>query len=316
MENQTSAAVPALMKRAILAEIVALQTAADGVFDSAKWVDFGALGSRLTKAGVAWKTCELGSNFTAFMEAAFRDEAERGEIEFRLNKSGARPNSRVRLTQAPPEKAVASSSVPEKKSTVAVETAIPAPTSASPSVPANAPSKLSDAEVEKRVLAAIRELQTNENGVRDASDWVPYTRLGARLKEKGVDGKSAGFSAFAKFFETRFADQLEFDGDSNARRTRPKTAATAVVPVAQAASTALTVATAPKKESTAVVPVAKSGLTPQTSPKLADAELEKRVFAALRALQKDGSGRRDPGAWVDFTVLGSRLKTDDVDCKS
>ena len=328
MENQTSAAVPALMKRAILAEIVALQTAADGVFDSAKWVDFGALGSRLTKAGVAWKTCELGSNFTAFREAAFRDEAECGEIEFRLNKSGARPNSRVRLTQAPPEKAVASSSVPEKTSTVAVETAIPAPTSASPSVPANAPSKLSDAEVEKRVLAAIRELQTNENGVRDASDWVPYTRLGARLKEKGVDGKTAGFSTFAKFVEARFADKLEFDGDPNARRTRPKTASTAVVPVAQTPTTASTVATVaektpvaanaltvPKKETTAVVPVARVS-TPQTSPKLSDAELEKRVLAALRALQKDDSGRRDPSAWVDFTVLGPRLKANDVDCKS
>ncbi|MBQ2790818.1 MAG: DUF3825 domain-containing protein, partial [Thermoguttaceae bacterium] len=305
MENQTSAAVPALMKRAILAEIVALQTAADGVFDSAKWVDFGALGSRLTKAGVAWKTCELGSNFTAFMEAAFRDEAERGEIEFRLNKSGARPNSRVRLTQAPPEKAVASSSVPEKKSTVAVETAIPAPTSASPSVPANAPSKLSDAEVEKRVLAAIRELQTNENGVRDASDWVPYTRLGARLKEKGVDGKTAGFSTFAKFVEARFADKLEFDGDPNARRTRPKTASTAVVPVAETPSTALTV---PEKE--APVPV------PQTPRKLSDAELEKRVWTAVLAMQKDAAGRRDPSKWVDFTVLGPRLKAVGVDCKS
>jgi hypothetical protein len=116
-----------------------LQTAADGVFDPQNWADFGALGSRLTKAGVAWKTCELGSNFTAFMEAAFRDEAERGEIVFASSKSGTNANRRVRLTKAPAKKAVAASSVPEKKSTVAVKTAIPASSSASPGVPANAP---------------------------------------------------------------------------------------------------------------------------------------------------------------------------------
>ncbi|MBP3556303.1 MAG: DUF3825 domain-containing protein [Thermoguttaceae bacterium] len=326
MENQTSAAVPALMKRAIFAEIAALQTDGNGVFDAQSWADFGALGSRLTKAGVAWKTCELGSNFTAFMAAAFRDEAERGEIVFRLNKAGANPNSRVRLTKAPAKKAVATSSVPEKKSTVAVKTATPASTSASSSVPANAPKKLSDAEVEKRVLAAIRELQTDADGKRDASRWVRFANLGARLKEKGVDGKTAGFSTFAKFVEERFAEKLEFDGDPNARRTRPKTASTAVVPVAQAPSTVATVAektpvaanalTVPKKETTAVVPVAKRVSTPQTSPKLSDAELEKRVLAALRALQKDDSGRRDPSAWVDFTVLGPRLKANGVDCKA
>ncbi|MBR2004758.1 MAG: DUF3825 domain-containing protein [Thermoguttaceae bacterium] len=328
MENQTSAAVPALMKRAIFAEIAALQTDGNGVFDAQSWADFGALGSRLTKAGVAWKTCELGSNFTAFMEAAFRDEAERGEIVFASSKSGTNANRRVRLTKAPAKKAVAASSVPEKKSTVAVKTTIPA-SPASPGVPANAPQKLSDAEIEKRVLAAIRELQTDENGVRDASVWVRFANLGSRLKEKGVDGKTAGFSSFAKFFETRFAEKLEFDGDPNARRTRPQPASTAVVPVAQAPSTASTVATVaektpvaanaltvPKTASTAVVPVAKSVPTPQTSPKLSDAELEKRVLAALRALQKDDAGRRDPSAWVDFTVLGSRLKAVGVDCKA
>ncbi|MBQ2788184.1 MAG: DUF3825 domain-containing protein, partial [Thermoguttaceae bacterium] len=145
-------------------------------------------------------------------------------------------------------------------------------------------------------------------------------------------GKTAGFSSFAKFFETRFADQLEFDGDPNARRTRPKPASTAVVPVAQAASTALTpltvatvaakppvaanALTVPKPASTAVVPVAKNGSTAQTSSKLSDAELEKRVFAALRALQKDDAGRRDAAKWVDFTVLGPRLKADGVDGKA
>ncbi|MBR4975418.1 MAG: DUF3825 domain-containing protein, partial [Thermoguttaceae bacterium] len=102
--------------------------------------------------------------------------------------------------------------------------------------------------------------------------------------------------------------------------------ATAVVPVAQAPSTASIAAektpvaanalTVPKKETTAVVPVAKNGSTAQTSPKLSDAELEKRVLAALRALQKDDAGRRDPAKWVDFTVLGPRLKTDGVDCKA
>ena len=60
-ESNASAAVPALMKRAIFAEIAALQTDGNGVFDAQSWADFGALGSRLTKAGVAWKTCELGS---------------------------------------------------------------------------------------------------------------------------------------------------------------------------------------------------------------------------------------------------------------
>ncbi len=363
------------------------------------------------------------------MEAAFRDEAERGEIVFRLNKAGANPNSRVRLTKAPAKKAVAASSVPEKKSTVAVKTAIPASSSASPGVPANAPKKLSDAEVEKRVLAAIRELQTDENGVRDASVWVRFANLGSRLKEKGVDGKTAGFSTFAKFVEERFADRLEFDGDPNARRTRPKrpgaalekpdklsdlelerrvlaairalqtnvdgerdasvwidfeayepalrrlgidfnalgystladflrerfgekvdllreglrwkvrvrrsssvgwtvakSSSTAVVPVARMIATASTVAektpvaanalTVSKKETAAVVPVAKRVSTPQTAKKLSDAELEKRVLAALRALQKDDSGRRDPSAWVDFTVLGSRLKAVGVDCKA
>lgn len=101
---------------------------------------------------------------------------------------------------------------------------------------------------------------------------------------------------------------------------RPKTASTAVVPVAQAPSTvaektpvAANALTVPKKETTAVVPVAKSVATPQTSPKLSDAELEKRVFAALRALQKDDSGRRDAAKWGDFTVLGPRLKANDVD---
>ena len=326
MENQTSAAVPALMKRAIFAEIAALQTDGNGVFDAQSWADFGALGSRLTKAGVAWKTCELGSNFTAFMEAAFRDEAERGEIVFASSKSGTNANRRVRLTKAPAKKAVAASSVPEKKSTVAVKTAIPASSSASPGVPANAPKKLSDAEVEKRVLTAIRELQTDENGVRDASVWVRFANLGSRLKEKGVDGKTAGFSTFAKFVEERFADRLEFDGDPNARRTRPKTASTAVVPVAQAPSTVATVAektpvtandlTVPKTASTAVVPVAKNGSTAQTSPKLSDAELEKRVLTVVRELQTDVDGKRDPSAWVDFTVLGPRLKTVGVDCKA
>lgn len=125
MENRTNAAKLAATKARIWAEIAALQTDGNGVFDAQSWADFGALGSRLTKAGVAWKTCELGSNFTAFMEAAFRDEAERGELEFRLNKTGAHPNSRVRLTKAP-QNAVSSSSVPEKKSTVAVKTTIPA----------------------------------------------------------------------------------------------------------------------------------------------------------------------------------------------
>ena len=269
MENQTSAAVPALMKRAIFAEIAALQTDGNGVFDAQSWADFGVLGSRLTKAGVAWKTCELGSNFTAFMAAAFRDEAERGEIVFRLNKAGANPNSRVRLTKAPAKKAVATSSVP-----------------------ANAPKKLSDAEVEKRVLATIAAIQTDKTGKRDAAKWVDFANLCSRLKQSGVDFKAFGHSTFAKFVEARFADKLEFDGAPNARRTRPKTA------------------------STAVVPVAKSVSTSQTSPKLVDAELEKRVLAALRALQKDDSGRRDPSAWVDFTVLGPRLKANGVDCKA
>lgn len=420
MENRPNAAKLAATKARILAEIAALQTDGNGVFDAPSWADFGALGSRLAKAGVDWKSCGVSGNFTAFMEAAFRDEAERGEIVFASSKSGTNANRRVRLTKAPTKNAVATSNVPEKKSTVAVKTTIPTSPSASPGVPANAPKKLSDAEVEKRVLAAVAALQTDENGVRDAakwvdfanlgsplkkkgvdgkafgfltfakflqarfaerlefrnegtrwrvrpktanapsseppkkflpdaevekrvfaairelqtdadgkrdaSAWVPFTRLGARLKEKGVDGKTAGFSSFAKFFETRFADQLEFDGDPNARRTRPKTAATAVVPVAQAPSTVATVAEktpvaanaliVPKKETSAVVPVAKSVSTARTSPQLSDAELEKRVFAALRALQKDGSGRRDSSAWVDFTVLGPRLKADGVDGKA
>ncbi|MBR5242800.1 MAG: DUF3825 domain-containing protein [Thermoguttaceae bacterium] len=295
MENQASAELTAAKAR-ILAEIAALQTNADGVFDPKSWADFGALGSRLAKAGVAWKTCGLGSNFTAFMEAAFREEAERGEIAFQLNKAGANPNSRVRLTNAPPKKAVAASSVSEKKSTVAVKTPIPAPTS-------QAPKKLSDAEILKRVLTAIRELQTNENGGRDASAWVPYTRLGARLKEKGVDDKSAGFSTFAKFMETRFADKLEFDGAPGVRRTRPKTASTAVVPVAETPSTASTV---PKKEA--------PGSVPQTP--LSDAELEKRVLATLAAIQTDKSGKRDAAKWADFANLCSRLKEAGVDFKA
>lgn len=179
MENQTSAKL-ATAKARILAEIAALQTDGNGVFDAPSWADFGALGSRLAKAGVDWKSCELGSNFTAFMEAAFRDEAERGEIVFASSKSGTNANRRVRLTKAP--NAVAASSVPEKKSTLAVKTAIPASPSASPSVSANAPKKLSDAEVEKRVLAAVAALQTDENGVRDAAKWVDFANLGSPLK--------------------------------------------------------------------------------------------------------------------------------------
>lgn len=413
MGNRPNAAKLAATKARILAEIAALQTAADGVFDAQNWADFGALGSRLKAAGFAWKACGFGSNFTEFMEAAFRDEAERGEIAFAPSKTGTDANRRVRLktpniVEGNPNLASQSKAEPKarppklsdeelekrvfaavaelqtdadgkrnarawvdfcrfgttlkaagvdvkafgcstfgkltaarfaerfefraagsrrylrpKKKTDAVETAIPASASASSSVAAETSARLPDAEVEKRVWAAIRELQTDANGVLDASAWVPFTRLGARLKEKDVDGKTAGFSSFAKFLETRFADKLEFDGDPNARRTRPKTAATAVVPVAQPASTvaektpvAANALTVPKKETAAVVPGAKSVSTLQTSPKLADAELEKRVLTVVRELQTDVDGKRDPSAWVDFTVLGPRLKADGVDCKA
>ncbi len=291
MENQTSAKL-ATAKARILAEIAALQTDGNGVFDAPSWADFGALGSRLTKAGVDWKSCELGSNFTAFMEAAFRDEAERGEIVFRLNKAGAHPNSRVRLTKAP-KKAVAASSVPEKKSTLAVKTAIPASPSASPSVSANAPKKLSDAEVEKRVLAAVAALQTDENGVRDAAKWVDFANLGSPLKKKGVDGKAFGFSTFAKFLQARFAERLEFRNEGTRWRVRPKTAnAPSTLDATQAPSSE-----PPKKF-------------------LPDAEVEKRVFAAIRELQTNENGVRDASAWVPYTRLGARLKEKGVDGKT
>lgn len=411
MENQTNAAALASVKARILAEIAALLTDGNGDFDPTKQADFGALGSRLTKAGVDWKSCGVSGNFTAFMEAAFRDEAERGEIVFRLNKTGAHPNSRVRLTKAPTDVAKSTpqnaktpppaSPVESKKladaeiekrfwaamdelqtdadasgwaalthlgsrlknkgvdvkalgystlakflqarfaerlefknegthwrvraknvalapSVEAKETPSPARTvateSANVSTPSTESQKNSDAELEKRVLEQIAEIQTDKTGVCDATKWVDFANLCSRLKQSGLDFKESGSANFADFMK-RFADKLEFDGAPGVRRTRLKTASTAVVPVAQAGSTALTVPVAPKKES-AVVPVAKSGSTPQTSSKLADAELEKRVFAALRALQKDGSGRRDPSAWVDFTVLGPRLKADGVEYKA
>ncbi|MBQ8286948.1 MAG: DUF3825 domain-containing protein [Thermoguttaceae bacterium] len=249
------------VEKRVLAAVAALQTDENGVRDAAKWVDFANLGSPLKKKGVDGKAFGF-STFAKFLQARFAERLEfRNEgTRWRVRPKTANAPSTLDATQAP-------SSEPPKKF-------------------------LPDAEVEKRVFAAIRELQTDADGKRDASAWVPFTRLGARLKEKGVDGKTAGFSSFAKFFETRFADQLEFDGDPNARRTRPKPA------------------------STAVVPVAKNGSTAQTSSKLSDAELEKRVFAALRALQKDDAGRRDAAKWVDFTVLGPRLKADGVDGKA
>ena len=74
MENRPNAAELATAKARILAEIAALQTNADGVFDAKSWADFGALGSRLAKAGVDWKSCGVSGNSTAFMEAAFRDK--------------------------------------------------------------------------------------------------------------------------------------------------------------------------------------------------------------------------------------------------
>ena len=289
------------VEKRVLAAVAALQTDENGVRDAAKWVDFANLGSPLKKKGVDGKAFGF-STFAKFLQARFAERLEfrNEETRWRVRPKTANAPSTLDATQAP-------SSEPPKKF-------------------------LPDAEVEKRVFAAIRELQTDADGKRDASAWVPFTRLGARLKEKGVDGKTAGFSSFAKFFETRFADRLEFDGDPNARRTRPKPASTAVVPVAQAASTALTpltvatvaakppvaanALTVPKPASTAVVPVAKNGSTAQTSSKLSDAELEKRVFAALRALQKDDAGRRDAAKWVDFTVLGPRLKADGVDGKA
>lgn len=211
MEKRPNAAAFAAVKARILAEIAALQTNGDGVFDAQSWADFGALGSRLTKAGVAWKSCGVSGNFTAFMEAAFRDEAERGEIVFTSSKTGTNASRRVRLTKTPAKKAVAASSVPEKKSTVAVKTAIPASSSASPGVPANAPKKLSDAELEKRVGAALRALQKDAAGRRDPSAWVDFTVLGPRLKTDGVDCKAFGCASYPRLLEARFPESLQID---------------------------------------------------------------------------------------------------------
>ncbi len=496
------------MKRAIFAEIAALQTDGNGVFDAQSWADFGALGSRLAKAGVAWKTCELGSNFTAFMEAAFRDEAERGEIAFGPSKAGTDANLRVRLTQAPtgvaksaPQTVKPTPSAPpvesQKLSDAEVEkrvlaafqalqtgadgkrdarkwverdelakatkaagvniklwgysnfsrflaerfsrfsygsvggiggrrifvyTKIEEETTSDAAQKeaesgASQPKKLSDAEIEKRFWAAMGELQTDAEGKRDASGWAALTRLGSRFKNKGVDVKALGYSTLAKFLQARFAERLEFESEGTCWRVRPKNVASAPSveaketpgPARTGAAESASVSTSSiesqklsdkeiekrvleqiveiqtdktgvcdatkwvdfanlcsrlkqsgldfkesgsanfadfmkrfaekltfqtkknvwrtrlKTASTAVVPIAENPSIASTVPKketpvpqtpLSDAELEKRVLAALRALQKDGAGRRDPSAWVDFTVLGPRLKANGVDYKA
>lgn len=400
MENQAKAnANLAAVKKRILAEIAAIQTDAKGVFSAQTWADFGALGSRLAKAGVAWKTCGVSGNFTSFMEKAFCDEAERGVIELRLNKAGKSPNSRVRLKKAPSPAAAKKTSTsanavspsqpkkpstsansqpkklsdaelkkrvfeairkeqtdkagvcdptkwvyftslcsrlrqegvdckkfgcasyaklleprfagslqfdkskstawrvrPKTKETGTRQASVPKPAGvSSPSQP----KKLSDAELKKRVLAELAALQTNENGDRDASVWVRFANLGSRVKKAGVDFKAFGCSTFAKLITERFAAELEFERDPNDWRARPKKAPSVPVPAPVATAPSIPVTVAPSQAAT-----------------LSDAELKKRVWAALLSLQTDAAGRRDPSAWVDFTVLGPRLKADGVDCKA
>ncbi len=274
MANQTTnAAALAAVKERILTEIAALQTDGDGAFDPAKPADFGALGSRLAKAGVDWKSCGVSGNFTAFMEAAFRDEAARGEIELRLNKTGAHPNSRVRLTR-PLKTAVASPAAP---------------------VPASSSERLSDAEVEKRVLATIRELQTNESGRRNADAWVDFCKLGTAVKAAGVDFKALGHSTVGKMIAARFANKFELRAVGNKRYVRPKSGT-------NAASNGEAISKP-------------SGGAP-ASQRFADAELTKRVLAAIQAEQTDKNGVCAPSAWVYFANLCSRLKNMGVDFKA
>ncbi|MBP3532024.1 MAG: hypothetical protein J6K25_12730 [Thermoguttaceae bacterium] len=204
MENRPNSAKLAATKARILAEIAALQTAADGVFDAQNWVDFGALGSRLKGAGVAWKTCELGSNFTEFMEAAFRDETERGEIAFAPSKTGTDANRRVRLK---------TSNIVEGNPNLA---------SQAKAEPKPRPPKLSDEELEKRLFAAVAELQTNADGKRNARAWVDFCRLGTRLKAAGVDFKAFGYSTLGKLTAARFPERFEFRAVGLRRYLRPK----------------------------------------------------------------------------------------------
>ena len=91
-----------------------------------------------------------------------------------MNKAGANPNSRVRLTKAPT--GVAKSTPQNAK-----------PTSPAPPTESK---KLSDAEIHKRFLTAIRELQTNERGQRNASAWVDFCQLGTAARAAGVDVKA------------------------------------------------------------------------------------------------------------------------------
>ena len=274
---KTNAAKLAKTRARILAEIAALQTNGDGIFDPKSWADFGALGSRLAQAEVDWKSCGVSRNFTAFMEAAFREETERGEIAFQLNKAGANPNSRVRLTQAPTD--VAKSAPQNVKPT--------------PSAPAVKSKKLSDAEILKRVLAAISELQTNESGKRNANAWVDFCRLGTAVRAAGVDVKALGHATLGKMIEASFAKNFELRAAGNRRYIRPKAGAAA-------ASGAKSTPPAP----------------PVESKTLSDAELEKRVLATIAAIQTDKSGKRDAAKWADFANLCSRLKQSGVDFKA